>query len=100
MSEIWALTERHEERERREYERSGTIAAAIYNASAGRPGRQLSHKDIFPDAAGAPQAREASGAEIDLFFTGVAAAQQKLAGKNGVAPPARKKVSASEMVGE
>jgi hypothetical protein len=92
------LLHSHEERERREYIRVGTVAAAIYNVNRDpkRRAQLFTYRDIFPHAEVEP--REATDAEIDMFFTGVIAEQQKTAGKNGAAAPARRKVNAASMV--
>lgn len=77
--------ERHEEKEKREFIRFGTVAAAIYNVNRDpkRHPQAFTAADIFPGIAGpAPAEREATVAELDMFFHAVAA-QYKKTGKNG-----------------
>ena len=69
--------DRHTEKEAREYIRAGTIAAAIYNVNrdSKKHPQAITAADIFPGIVGPAKEheREASSAELDMFFRGVAA---------------------------
>lgn len=75
--------------------------AATYNVNRDpkKHPQAITAADIFPGIAGtARENREATAAELDLFFTGIVVEQQKKATKGGsLSPLRRRKVSRDTM---